>query len=271
MSGLQLPEPENVVFERPPLVLAVFQVRFSSLVEVASQDYDIKPFRNAIEDEYPHFTPVKQVAVQVDVRSGEPKQTETVQWRFTDESANWTVVLASDFLTLEVRRYKHFPEFTSRLRSLLSALVKHVRPKIGTRLGLRYINEIRVGAERLSSIVRPELLGLLAVPELESHAAQCSQEAVLRLPDDQTIQMRFGFFPDGSTVQPPPGQQSPSGPFFLLDFDAYKMFSAPILLRMEPESIGEYVDRYHNEIEKIFRWSMTEKFTESLGVRRHDG
>ncbi len=266
-GGLQLAEPERVVFERPPLVLAVFQVQFSNLPEVTDREY-VEPFRRAIESNYPKLAPAQQVTVQLDLASGEPRQMQTVQWRFTDQDANWTVVLASDFLTLEVRRYRHFEEFTSRLRSLLIALAEYVRPKVGTRLGLRYINEIRVGTEGLGSIVRPEILGLLSVAEFGQHAAQSLQEVILRFPEDQSIQVRHGFFPDGSTVQPPPGKPALSGPFYLLDFDASRVFSAPTLLEVEPDTIGEYVERYHDEIEKIFRWSMTDQFTESLGVRR---
>lgn len=269
LVGLQLAEPERVIFERPPLVLAVFQVQFSNLPEITDWDY-VEPFRRAVEKDYPEITPAKQVTVQFDLMSGEPRQLQTVQWRFTDKDANWTVVLASDFLTLEVRRYGHFEEFTSRLRSLLNALAEHVHPKVGTRLGLRYVNEIRVGTEGLGSIVRPEVLGLLSVPEFAEYAAQSVQEVTLRFPEDQSIHIRQGFFPDGSTVQPPPGKQAPSGPFYLLDFDASRTFSAPALLKVEPNTIGEYVERYHDEIEKIFRWSMTDGFTESLGVRGDD-
>jgi uncharacterized protein (TIGR04255 family) len=258
------------MFERPPLVLAAFEVRFSNLPEVSDRDY-IEPFRRAIESNYPELTPANQVTVQFDLTSGEPRQLQTVQWRFTNKDANWTVVLAPDFLTLEARRYGHFEEFTSRLRSLLIALSEHVRPKVGTRLGLRYINEIRVGTEGLDSIVRPEMLGLLSVAEFAEHAAQSVQEVTLRFPEDQSIQVRHGFFPDGSTVQPPPGKRAPSGPFYLLDLDASRVFSAPALLEVEPDVIGEHVERYHDEIEKLFRWSMTDEFTESLGVRGRDG
>jgi uncharacterized protein (TIGR04255 family) len=266
LGGLRLAEPERVVFERPPLVLAAFEVRFSNLSEVTDRDY-VEPFRRAIEGDYPDLTLANQVTVQLDLTSGRPRQLQTVQWRFTDKDANWTVVLAPDFLTLEARRYEHFGDFTSRLRSVLIALSEHVRPKVGTRLGLRYVNEIRVGTEGLGSIVRPEVLGLLSVAAFAEHAAQGVQEVTLRFPEEQMIQVRYGLFPDGSTVQPAPGKQVPTGPFYLLDFDASRAFSAPALLEVEPDAIGEYVERYHDEIEKIFQWSMTDEFTKSLGVR----
>jgi uncharacterized protein (TIGR04255 family) len=266
LDGLQLAEPERVVFERPPLVLAVFQVQFANLSEIADRDY-IEPFRRAIEDQYPAFTPSKQLAVQLDLLSGQPRRSETTRWQFMDEQANWTVVLAPGFLTLEARRYDHFEDFVSRLRSLVSYLTEYIRPKVGTRLGLRYINEIRIGTEKLSSIVRAELLGLLSVDEFERRAAQSSQEVLLRFPDDQSIQIRHGFFADGSAVQPRPGEAPPTGPFYLLDFDMSREFFAPTRFTVEPDTIDKYVVSYHDEIEKVFRWSLTDDFTKSLGVR----
>lgn len=263
---LRLAGPERVVFERPPVVLTVFQVRFSDIPEVVDQDY-IEPFRHAIQDGYPSFTPVKQLGMQFDLGLGEPRRLETVQWRFTDESENWTVVLARDFLTLETRRYEHFQDFLSRLRLLLDSLVEHLHPKVGTRLGLRYINEIRVGGESLSSVIRRELLGPLSVAELEERTAQSLQEILLRLSEDQFIQVRHGLFPEGNAVQPRPGEQLSTGPFYLLDFDAYRTFSAPTRFRVDPDTIYEYVNRYHDDIERLFLWSLTEEFVRSLGVR----
>jgi uncharacterized protein (TIGR04255 family) len=92
---------------------------------------------------------------------------------------------------------------------------------------------------------------------------------LLRFSEDQSIQIRHGFFPDGSTVQPRPGESPRTGPFYLLDFDMFRLFSAPARLDMEPDTIDGYVVRYHDEIEKVFRWSLTEDFTKSLGVRGH--
>lgn len=269
LENLQLAEKDRVVFERPPLALVVFQLRFSNLPEISERNY-IETFKKAIEEQYPKFEPSKQVTVQFDIPSNEPHQTETVQWRFTDESRNWTVVLATDFLTFEVRKYEHFEEYTSRLMSLLSALIEHIRPKVGLRVGLRYINEIRLGTEELCEIVRPEVLGLLSVTEFKKYASQGTQEIALRFAENEAMQIRYGFFPDGGAVQPLPGESAPSGPFYLLDFDASRTFAPPHLLQIEPHVIGEYIGRFHDEIEEVFLWSITDEFRQSLGVRSYD-
>lgn len=266
---VHLAEPERVVFKRPPLVLTVFQLRFSDMPEIVDESY-IEPFRATIQERYPSFAPAQQLGFQFDLSVNEPRRIETVQWRFSDESENWTVVLARDFLTLETRRYEHFEEFLSHLLFLLNALTKYIRPKVGSRLGLRYINEIRLAPESLSTIVRSELLGILSIAEFEKYTAQSTQEVLLRYSEEQSIQVRHGLFPDGSTVQPRSGDPPPTGPFYLLDFDAFRGFSAPTWLRMETDTICEYVNRYHDDIEKLFRWALTEEFTKSLGERNLD-
>jgi uncharacterized protein (TIGR04255 family) len=263
---LRLTEPDRIVFERPPVVLTIFQVRFSNLSEITEQSY-IESFKRSVQKEYPIFSPLKQTGVQFDALSGQALPLETNHWRFADEKENWAVVLAADFLALETRRYEHFEDFLSRLRFVLDALVKHIRPKVGIRLGLRYVNEIRLGTESLSSVVRQELLGPLSVSGFEEYTAQSFQDITLGFSEDQAIQIRHGLFPDGSAVPPRPKELPPTGPFYLLDFDAYRTFSGPARLKMDTDIIHNYVKEYHDDIEKLFRWSITKEFTESLGAQ----
>jgi uncharacterized protein (TIGR04255 family) len=265
IEDLGLPEPSRVVFEHPPLVLTLCQLRFSRVLEVNVQDY-IEPFRRAIETDYPTFSTSKQVELMFNPELEDQKRVETLQWRFSDEDENWTAVLTQDFFTLETRRYARFEDFLSRFRFLLGALMAHVKPKVGVRLGLRYINEIRLAPRQLSSVVRQELLGLLSKPNFEKYAAQSFQEMLFNFSEAGSVSIRHGFLPDGSTVQPSPGKSPPTGPFYLLDFDMSRVFSAPSLLEMEPDIIIQHVDEYHNDIEKLFRWSITEEFAESLGA-----
>src|SRR5215203_1257355 len=133
IEELGLPEQPRVVFERPPLVLALCQVRFSRVSEVGDQSY-IEPFQEAIKADYPKLSRAKQVEVLFNPELENQNRLETLQWRFSDEDENWTVVLTQDFFTLETRRYEHFKDFLSRFRSLLDALTVYIKPKVGTRI-----------------------------------------------------------------------------------------------------------------------------------------
>jgi uncharacterized protein (TIGR04255 family) len=251
-------------------VLALCQIRFTQVLGVAEEKV-VAPFQRAIQVDYPILRPAPEVDLEVvfGPEVAVQRRTRAPQWRFSDREQNWTVVLAQDFLALETRRYDRFEDFLDRLRRLLGALVEHVQPALLTRIGLRYIDEIREENPNWPTIISPALLGPLAVPALAEHAAQSVQELRLVFPGDEAVNLRHGLFPNGTTVEPRPGEKLPSSPFYLLDCDAYRAFSPPDSPAVEPEAICALVAAYHRVLHRLFRWSITEKFTERLGVRQY--
>lgn len=268
LDELGLAEIERVVFARPPLILVVCQVRFAPVLSVTVPQF-VAPFQRAIKNEFPILTQVTQVQVEMEVSADRSIEGRSLSptWRFTDRSGTWTVVLAPDSFALETRRYTHFDEFIERLRRVLVALREHIQPEGGSRLGLRYINEIRAETGSPAKALRLEILGLLSAPEFGNRATLAIQEVQLQFSDAQSIHVRHGLLPEGTTVEPRPGQSPPAGPFYLLDFDAFRTFSELELLPMNPETICLHVTEYHSAIERLFRWAVTDEYTRSLGVR----
>ncbi len=62
----------------------------------------------------------------------------------------------------------------------------------------------------------------------------------------------------------------PTVPFYLLDFDAYQEAQPFQSLGVDPDELCAHVARYNRVIRRLFRWSLTEEYTESLGVRHND-
>lgn len=270
---LSLPEANRIVFERPPLVLAICQVRFSRVLSIVDGGF-VAPFQRAIQRQYPVVTSAQEVSFELGGIAG---QTEirlpppSFRWQFTDPGQNWTVVLAEDFCAIESRAYDHFDHFLDRLRRVVEALTEHIQPEIGVRIGLRYINEIRPDGASEISAIEPQLLGPLAVSALTEHAEQVAsvQQVVLRYQDNQGVNIHHGRVQNGSTVKPRPGDKAKEGPFYLLDFDVFREFPLPDGLSMEPDLICRHVDTYHQVIDRLFRWAVTEEYVSTLGVRRH--
>jgi uncharacterized protein (TIGR04255 family) len=273
LDWLDLSAPPRVVFEQTPLALALCQIQYSPVLSISSP-VAVAPFQQAILDRYPVTSQEQNIKVQVEgnvVANQASVQSSlgSVSWRFADTADTWTVVLTQDFLTLETRAYHDFSDFLNRLEHLLRALSKHIRPRIGLRIGLRYVNEIRQDRQDWTTVVRPELLGPLAVPQLAGYARQAIQHMQLQGPDGVGINIQHGLFPEGTVVNPPLGSGPPSGPFYLLDIDVYEEFK-PGMLSVKPAVICGYVQRYHGVVSQIFRWSVTEAYTATLG-RRLDG
>src|SRR5205085_2135731 len=127
--------------------------------------------------------------------------TGALQWQFADEDDNWNVVLTDSYLTLEARAYRDFQDFLRRFRRLVEALRDHIKPKVVTRIGLRYIDEIRTDMP-WPQVIRHELLGPLGTVELGAKTELSVQRLVLRYSASQAINISHGLFPKGSTVAP---------------------------------------------------------------------
>ncbi len=272
LDQLGLPKVPHVIYENPPLVLTVCQIRFGSVLGVADPKY-VAPFQKAIQERYPVATGAEQ-AINYDINvtpaGPELRKTSLQHWRFTDRGDDWTVVLTQDFISLETRRYYRFEDFIERLSEVLGALTKYIRPSLGTRIGLRYVNEIRPGSADWSVFIRRELLGPVVAP-FASHIKQAVQQVQLGFRDGAAgVNIHHGTFPIGTTVQPRSGGTPPPGPFYLLDFDVYKEFEAPDFLPMEPNQICYHVGEFKQVIYGLFRWSVTDEYTSTLEERHND-
>jgi len=190
-----------------------------------------------------------------------------VAWYFSDNDDNWSLKLTPDSLTLETRTYEHFSSFVDRLEIVLRALAKHIRPSVGTRIGLRYINEIRQNELDWELVIRPELLGPLALPQFASATQQIVQQVLLRRDAGMGVNISHGLLL-GSVVNPRPGTPSPSGPLYLIDIDVFQDFKAGELLVNAP-AVLRHVEEFHGIISRVFRWAITESYAETLG-RRED-
>jgi uncharacterized protein (TIGR04255 family) len=268
-SWLDLDVPGRVVFTNSPLVLTVCQVRFSPILGVSNPTV-VAPFQQAIIDQYPVASHAQDQNVQVHVEGSPGGNQASVQsslgsitWRFTDFENTWTVVLTPEFLTLETRGYGDFSEFEDRLERLLGALDKTIHPTVGLRIGLRYVNEIRPAGGDWRTAIRPDLLGALALPPFGDTAVQSFQQLLFRQPDGVRVNLHHGLFPNGSVVDPRPGQMATDGPFYLIDIDVYQEFK-PGELSMKPRAVRDYVRKYHEFVSTLFRWSVTEDYTASL-------
>jgi uncharacterized protein (TIGR04255 family) len=265
---LDLPEVPEVIYQRPPLALVLCQVRFPAVLDV-SDPRVIAPLQRALRRRYPLVREANIVQVQLIAGQAQPLPAPPAhQWQFSDAPDGWQVVVTRDFVTLETRTYESFADFLERLGELLTAVAEHLQPQFVSRIGLRYINEIRDAGMAWDAVLRPELLGALAsLPIAEDATTQSVSVITLRNAADQGLNIQHGLFPAGHAVNPRPSDPPKSGPFFLLDFDAFRELG-PFALSFDPAPICAQVDQFHKQIYALFRWSLSDAYVRSLGVRR---
>lgn len=263
LRALNLPKYEDVVFRNPPLVLAVCQVRFPRAFGLL-QSAELRSFQKPIQDSYPVSAAGAEVTLEAQYGADAKIKQSRDKLTFSTPDGGWTVSLTEGSLGLETRAYEGFASFRVRLDEALNALdacVEGVKP---TRVGLRYINEIRVG-DRLewSRVIRDELRGPLST-EVMKRASQCLQEIIVPNDEHTGLTMRHGLLPEGTTVA---GTDVPEGePFYLLDCDVFRTFPTDTLRVVDPSEIVATAAEFNEVAYGLFRWSIRDEYLSQLEV-----
>ena len=282
-SWLKLEVPDRRHLTNQPVVLVLAVLKFYPVLKVDQREY-IASFQDAIRASFPVFDrapTLPPIQVQVPGLTLEPTANIPPSWHFRDISREWTITLSQDTLGLETRAYDGFDDFRSRFGNLVDALIEHVVPTLGTRLGLRFLNELRTGVaddqipkSRSKStersdwrrIVRPELLGVAGLPEFQGHVQKSLQQIGLLERDGAAINLNHGIVPEGSIIDPPSAASKDRlhQPFYVLDIDAYQEFGRGREFGVTTTGIIERLDGFHEAISRIFRWSISEDYLQTL-------
>lgn len=231
-----------------------------------------------IQDRLPALPVARREHRQVVVMGGPPQPGETVL-RLLNAESTTSLTLAAGAIALETTAYETVEAFTELLEAALSAVADIAPPHSVERVGLRYVNELRVAQaitdpEQWQTWVCPELLAPLASGSKALVAGGVDQVAFngaqtllsWQLGRERALVARFGpvFGPPAVGNDPLRRPvQSGEGPFFLVDLDGFWPSTMPAQTeRYDPAALLSTVRQLHAPIEATFLWATTEKFRE---------
>ena len=248
-----------------PLAVVVAQVQFPTILSVPTDETLLARFQDRIRDKYPYLFYGQQVGFSVGPQGIEQQSTSSRLYQFADADRRWMVTLSASSIALEAHDYTDYEDFSERLLRILASAREVYNIDLRQRLGLRYVNEIRHPQVRApkdwASFINPQLLGPLAVTGLSSLITASYQETGLQL-DNGGLTLRHGHFAQGTTVASPPGDipKEESGPFYLLDFDAYDETGRDL----DDHTLYGLLENYNHTMYQLLRWGVQEKLFDYL-------
>ncbi len=249
---MSLPSYERVIFGKSPLRLVLGQVRFPLLFRFNEKPF-LAPFQEAIQPDYPRVTQEQQIAVKFSAKGVEPAG--EALWRFSDRDGHWSAILGEGALTLESRRYTSIDEFQARFEKLISAAEKHLGIEDRTRLGLRFVNELRSkGADTLAQwadLLNPKFIGYAGADLLDGTVEHAFHE-IRSKRTDGTLVIRHGLL-TGTTVEPRSGEAPvDQGRFYLMDLDYFDEKECDL----DIAATSKQLRAYNDAIYQFFRWTL---------------
>jgi uncharacterized protein (TIGR04255 family) len=254
---VKLPPASLKHLEGAPLQVALAQVRFAP-VHAVEKPERVADFQEHLADTY--IAREAQVPQTITIQfgpslaqPGAPVAVPERVWPFEDRERGWSISLSSSSLALEASTYDDFDDFLAEFKKVLGALIATFAPREQARLGLRYVNEItgvRLQNQGLRQVLRPALLSPIGT-ELGWNVLGSLCE--LRFKESLgTLVLRHGLIRTDS---------------YLLDFDYFTENPSAF----DDKAIARTVKRFHDVIERLFVWCVSDGYLAELKGRTHAG
>jgi uncharacterized protein (TIGR04255 family) len=252
------PSSPRVIYHNCPLVEVICQLRFPPVLrietappaELQERVRSVFPlFESARAGELPPLPPpIAQLMGQKGIATA---------YSFLTEDRSMTLSLSRESIALSTGTYSRWEDFRQRLQEPLRSFIEIYRPAYFSRIGLRYQDAIQRGrlgltGSKWSQLLRPEILGELALPQFEDNL----QEA------RRVIRVKFADGSGSILLQHGLGQAAgATEPCYVIDFD----FS--IDAKTEVSNAEMVLDRFNNRAGRAFRWCITDTLHRALGPR----
>lgn len=200
------------------------------------------------------------------------KRTVTRVPRWTDRERRTALTVRPDGLVIETSRYRDYGQIRDLLELALRARAAVSAPAGVERIGLRYVDEIRVPADRAGGRpswrewVDPSLIGPVHVGDgIGLTHAGGEGVSVFSGKGNNTIVLRYGS-QDGYAVQSTPRLRRPlppPGPLFKLDIDSFWQ-RGDDLPGFIPDFVLDRVDELHAPVIDLFESLISERLREEV-------
>lgn len=267
MSVMSSEYPRREVYPRAPLEFVACEIRYP-LAPALGRPTVPEAMLAAISHDLPIAS--EENVQTLAVGHGQTSALSEPRFRFMDRRRARSAVVARSAITVETTSYGEYADFRALLASVLSAVQSIARVVGAERVGLRYINEIRVPAAIASAAdwkgwMADDITAVLGIAEgLRTNTL----ETVLRMASDPaSITLRLAALEGAGVVGNSPLRRRSkpvTGPFFIVDIDSYWAAGDNDLLDFEPAKLVRLVDDLHGPVGHIFQSTLTDRLRREL-------
>lgn len=251
------------LYARPPLVEAICQLRFPTILSIGAKEP--AEFQEAIRAEYPRYAARSEYPMPKLTGVGTPSpsvqpQPPVTNYNFISQDGKWKINLTNNFIALSTIGYRQWEDFAQRLDVVLAHFIRIYQPAYFERIGLRYLNAFSrkaVGMEDLlwDDLIQSAYLGILGEPDVdEKTVSKCSLDVEIALEGGCRMKLHAG---PGMLKKGPENAQGEVR--FILDGD----FSAAG--NLPGEQVPNQLDTLHGWAVRLFQGAITRELHDAMG------
>jgi uncharacterized protein (TIGR04255 family) len=261
--------PRREVFPNAPLEFVACEIRVPTAPKLVRDD-TFELLTDALREIFP--IPDTEQIQTLTVIGGKDGGVESERrFRFLNRERTASAVVARNAITVETTDYSEFDDFRSLVLTVADAVATTTTLVGIERIGLRYIDEIRVPEEITDTSgwrgwISDEVVGVLGVAAgFNTNALQ----TVLRLvgEDSTGVVLRYAAMIGDGVVGDGPLRRratASSGPFFVIDTDSYRTSAGPAMEDFEHDRIAGILDVIHAPVGTLFHRAITDRLREEF-------
>jgi uncharacterized protein (TIGR04255 family) len=263
---MPFPEFEKVVYEQNPLDVVICQVRFPAILRIDSEVP--AAFQERIRQYFPIYTEKSEATFDITPEMQAPIPLELARQflntaglrknhEFASEEGNWTVNVTRTFLALSTRDYREWEDFKRKFEIPFKALIAEYSPPFFSRIGLRYLDQIKRSSYGLADVswdqlLQPYVAGFLGSPDISDAIASFENRAEIRLSDESSLVRVITKFVEAEDSG---GQREMS---FIIDSDFFNASRTPT------SEVITKLDFFNIQASRLFRWSITDRLHKAI-------
>lgn len=256
------------IFPYSPLALVTAEVRLTDSPRLRRQDI-LDEVAIALEDRFPFSHPHANVMLNVgNIAPDFMPMLHVEQQRgvvLTNSTSTESVTITPGSFIYETTAYREFDDFRMGVITVCEALIgANVRPGL-VRVGLRYIDEIRV-PEPITDIrawntwIDGSVLRPLAVGPSDAAARTAQGLVTFDLGGGKGLNFQHAALNQGPVVEPNilKRKRFDPGPFFVLDLDGYRDFAPHDAVRLNADEVADILSAVHDPAGAAFQRAITD-------------
>jgi uncharacterized protein (TIGR04255 family) len=256
--------PNREVFPNAPLALVTAEVRFTDSPRLRQQE-TLDAVAIALEERFPLNTPNVLVNFGDIDPGGVPQVEQQRRVVLANTTRTESVALAPFSFIYETTAYREFDDFRTGVTAVCEALIgANVRPALA-RVGLRYVDEVRVpepitDARAWARWIDNSVVGPLTIGPDDVAVRSAQGLVTFDLGDSKGLNFQYAALNQPPVVQPQflNRQQFEPGPFFVLDLDGFRDFSGQDVVRLDTDEVTDILTAVHDPAGALFQCAITD-------------
>lgn len=240
---MDLPEYTSEHLFNSPLVLAAVQINFEEVGREVTHA-QARRLQKAVGGDWTQLMTAPLINTTL-TATGAVNEPARQAYRLTTADGTWSALLNPDSVTVETRAYPGWTVMRATIVAFAEAVAEVYDPSSELRLGLRYVDQVRLpeGHDDWDGLIPEHILGIVKDAHLGGGVLVSDQRILLQIAPDARCVLRHGLLADEGSF----------GRVYLLDYDIFRDNFGPY----SAAAVAQGADALHGYAGGLFMASIT--------------